>query len=139
MRFSLTYISLFLMAGAAVAMSGGVILTTFTASTDGGAVVVRWQALPDSEKDVHSYFLERKRDFDHAFEVIGKEFRVNAPGVLYEYRDRDLYKVESNEVVYRLRVQYKGGGSETLNTEIRVDYTSTAVRRTWGSIKAMFQ
>lgn len=63
----------------------------------------------------------------------------------FECRDTELYKGHSEEtaaresVSYRLDVSHKDGTSHFYFHIYDVEYTTNAVRRTWGSIKAMFQ
>jgi hypothetical protein len=80
-----------------------------------------WKILPDSRLDITS---EMKN-------IQQKEF---------EYTDSDVFKTNSNQVMiqYRLRVvQNNGLVAESQITQVQ--YTTSAVRRTWGSIKSMFQ
>lgn len=112
-----------------------VVLSRFEARTEGSDVVVSWQA--SVETDVQTYVLERKTRFDVQFRELA---RVPATGAnkLHEYRDTKIYKTAGEQVQYRLRVVYADQTFVAVDP-ISVDYTPTAVRRTWGSIKAMFQ
>ncbi len=119
--------------------SAQVVLSSFEARSDGPDVIVSWKAsLEDELKD---YALERKSRYDTEFKVMTN---LNSRGAnfKYEWRDRTVYgasQVESNEQVeYRLRITFIDGSTQMVEP-IAVDYTPTAVRRTWGSIKAMFQ
>ncbi len=58
----------------------------------------------------------------------------------YEYLDRNVFRNNdtSEPVAYELHALFTNGDRVNLG-HAEVNYTSTAVRRTWGSIKAMFQ
>lgn len=66
-------------------------------------------------------------------------------GRFFECKDTELYKGQSEEttaresVSYRLDVTHKDGTKHFYFHIYDVEYTTNAVRRTWGSIKAMFQ
>jgi len=119
--------------------SAQVVLSQFEARSDGADVVVSWKA--SLEDEVKDYALERKSRYDTQFKALSN-LDSRGANFQYEYRDRTVYgasQVESNEQVeYRLRVNFIDG-TVTIVEPIAVDYTPTAVRRTWGSIKAMFQ
>lgn len=111
-------------------------LESFVISNSDGDVTVRWEA--QVEQNVKEYVLKRHTPYSNGtFEVIE---RITAHGVgkPYEYRDQDIYKASSEEVQYRLVAVYQDGTDYVIDTE-SLNYEPTAVRRTWGSIKAMFQ
>jgi hypothetical protein len=112
-----------------------IVLSRFEARTEGSDVIVSWQA--SVETGVRTYVLERKTRYDVQFVELT---RLQAKGAnqLHEFRDTRIYKAVGELVEYRLRVVYDDQ-SFVLVDPISVDYTPTAVRRTWGSIKAMFQ
>jgi hypothetical protein len=58
----------------------------------------------------------------------------------YVYIDKNVFRNQSNAepVLYHLYVNYTNGDKTRIG-ETEVNYSSTAIRRTWGSIKAMFQ
>lgn len=119
--------------------SAQVVLSSFEARSDGADVVVSWKA--SLEDEVKDYALERKSRYDTEFKAL-TNLDSKGANFLYEFRDRTVYgasQVESDEQVeYRLRVNFIDGTADIVSP-IAVDYTPTAVRRTWGSIKAMFQ
>lgn len=119
----------------ATAAFGGAVLSRFEARTEGNDVVVQWQT--SLETDVREYVLERKTRVDADFRELK---RVNPHGVNrpYIYKDTQIHKATAEQVQYRLRILNQDG-SFLLPEPVSVNYTPTAVRRTWGSIKAMFQ
>lgn len=97
--------------------------------------VVTWEAR--TEEDAQAYELFRKTAYDEAYELV---VSVPSHGTGKEYRfvDDQVYKAASEQVDYRLDVVYTNGLRQQL-AERNMNYTPTYVRRTWGSIKAMFQ
>jgi hypothetical protein len=112
-----------------------VVFSRFDARTEGNAIVVSWEA--SVETDVSEYIVERRTIFDTQFLEMA---RVGARGAnsLYSYKDDRVFKVQAEQVSYRLRMIDSRGSFVGATDAITVDYTPTAVRRTWGSIKAMF-
>lgn len=131
-RLSATIVCLlFVLVGTVLA---SVVFSRFDARTEGNAIVVTWQA--SVETDVVEYVLERKTAFDAQFVDMAR-LAAKGANVLYTYRDERVFKVQSEQVSYRLRIN-NSDNSFVVSDPITVDYTPTAVRRTWGSIKAMF-
>lgn len=58
----------------------------------------------------------------------------------YVFVDGGLFKPNdgSDAIFYKLLIDYRNGSVEERGPAT-VNYTSTAIRRTWGSIKSMFQ
>ncbi len=115
----------------------GVSLTRFEGRFQNDEVTILWQVSDDMP--VREYILERKSRYENGFRELK---RLNADGSRsYQYRDIDLYKdnvLSSEQVQYRLRILEKDG-TLTTSSILNVNYFPTAIRRTWGSIKAMFQ
>lgn len=111
-----------------------VVFSRFDARTEGNDIVVSWES--SVESGVREYVLERKTLFDAQFVEMA---RISPHGTnnLYTYRDERVFKVQSEQVSYRLRI-VNDDNSFVVTDAITIDYTPTAVRRTWGSIKAMF-
>ncbi len=64
----------------------------------------------------------------------------NGPnGVEFRFEDRSVYKQDETRAVYYRLVVIQSNGSTEIRGPVTVNYTSTAIRRTWGSIKSMFQ
>ncbi|SRR5690606_17260757 len=97
--------------------------------------VVRWLAL--EETDLARYELHRRTQYDSGFDKLA-EVSPKGAGYEYVYRDAQVYKAAGETVEYEL-FSVSTQGVYTSHGVQSVDYTPTAVRRTWGSIKAMFQ
>ncbi len=110
-------------------------LKYFEVEHEGGGFAIKWEA--ETEADVRSYELFRKTSYAAEFVMVVSS---NAHGADKEYlvRDDDVYKNAMDQIDYRLEVVFNNGLRQRL-AEKKVNYTPTAIRRSWGSIKAMFQ
>ena len=126
---------LMLLAGA-VFPPAAVELEYFEVEQQGPEFVVKWKA--SVEQDVHSYVLTHKTSLSN--EQFIEVFAADAHGPMKEYsfRDDQVYKAGAEKLDYRLQAVYSNGVREVIATK-SLNYTSTAIRRTWGSLKAMFQ
>jgi hypothetical protein len=81
---------------------------------------------------------EQNYDVIHAVQVNPGELS-SAPKE-FRYIDRSVFKPgeAGDAVFYKLLIDYSNGAVEEKGP-VSVNYTSTAIRRTWGSIKSMFQ
>jgi hypothetical protein len=107
---------------------------------------VRLKWVVSSDQEVASYILWRQTSDQTTRNQIQEiEVRPGAePRKTYSFDDNTLYKMNSGasqQVTYFIQVKMKGSGQiiEPLNNQTKLSYTSTTARRTWGSIKAMFQ
>lgn len=127
----------------------------FSAATD--VLLVRFNAVVQSsptneiqvswvvskEDDVDFYTVKRKMSHQDQFQDLAQiqlnEGAEELDGKTYTFFDRNVYKntTEAEPVIYALYAN-KMGISKFL-AQVDVNYTTTTVRRTWGSIKAMFQ
>jgi hypothetical protein len=116
-------------------------LNTFSVVVNQSEVVLTWNVndLSGIEKfEVHrkwrSNSFERIPDADV---VVDETLRQNPPSQ-FEFVDNSLYKTANIEdVEYVLRIRMTNG--QSFETHRNVQFTTSAVRRTWGSIKSMFQ
>ncbi len=120
----------------AFSSQGTVRMSFFKVSEDVGDLVISWQT--EEEQDVREYELQRMTRFTNGQFVKVESLSPHGPDKSYIYRDEQIFKSSSEQVDYRLEVIYTDGVRQQLARE-QVNYTSTAIRRTWGSIKAMFQ
>ena len=109
-------------------------LAYFTVEQDNGALLLSWET--EAEEDVRTYELFRRTSQSTVFTRIA-ETAAHGAGTPYTFRDDQVYKISSEMIDYRLEVVYESGLRQQL-AERKVNYTPTAIRRSWGSIKAMF-
>ena len=110
-------------------------LAYFTVDQDGSAMILSWET--EVEAEVRQFELFRKTSQGSEFRLIATQ-TPHGIGQAYRYRDSQMYRSPASMVDYRLEVVFTSGLRQQLG-ERKVNYTSTAARRSWGSIKAMFQ
>ena len=135
MRFA-ALLTLTLVLAAVAAASLTVRLKYFDVEHEGGGFAVKWEAETE-EADVRNYELFRKTSYAAEF-VLVESRQAHGANQEYVVRDDDVYKNAMDQIDYRLEVVFSNGLRQRL-AEKKVNYTPTAIRRSWGSIKAMFQ
>ncbi len=104
----------------------------------GAAFVLTWES--EVEESVRTYEVQRRSTFSNGQFVTVQETPAQGINRQYQYKDDQVFKSasDSRDVVdYQLVAVYQSGARQILASQ-SVNYTSTALRRTWGSIKAMF-
>jgi len=124
-------------------------LESFSASPVEGTpdILVQWTVHDVSllmNENETSFELSRKSSGNGMqFQQISNDC-IAGQGNSFSCTDSDMYKGFSEEtastesVTYKLRATHKNGRTIDYG-ETTVEYTTNAVRRTWGSIKSMFQ
>lgn len=124
--------------------ANAVLVTEFRADVpdpEKNEIEVAW--LVQNEENLLHYNLRRKMTQDNEFVEIA-QLQPEPPGnqgqLRYQYLDRNVFRTSaaSEPVIYELEAVFTDGERRFIG-QAEVNYTSTAVRRTWGSIKAMFQ
>jgi capsular polysaccharide biosynthesis protein len=98
-----------------------------------GTILINWTI--GSENGVVYYEIYRSTDINGTFSLIGNAQK----GTLYFIDKTDLFKTTSRYFCYKVTAV---GSSDSRTSNIMgVSYSSTssAAKRTWGSIKAMFR
>lgn len=105
-------------------------------------VLVAWTAA--SADQVSGFRIARSIRTESSYAVI-HAVQVNAgdipaSGREFRFVDNGVFKPGdgADAVFYKLLIDYRNGSVEERGP-VSVNYTSTAIRRTWGSIKSMFQ
>lgn len=121
-----------------------VVLVRFNATVQNTAnteIQLSWTV--SKEEQVEFYIVKRKMSHQNDFQELGtisvKNGRNELDGKVYEFLDKNVFKqsAASEPVIYTL--YSSTAGSNRFVAQVDVNYTTTAIRRTWGSIKAMFQ
>ena len=128
--------ALFVVLCGATMFSGRVRISTFSIQEEGRDFVISWQS--EIEEDVRQYEIMRKTPYSNDQFVRVKEVLAHGINKAYLYRDTQVFKSGSDKVDYQLEAVYSDGVREVVKSQ-SLNYTTTAVRRTWGSLKAMFQ
>jgi hypothetical protein len=119
---------------AASAYAGGIKSETLTAYSNGSSIVVRW--VSDDEQGLQGYKIERRADGRGSFVQLTDSYIVpRGNGSSYEFVDNSVFRVTDSYYVYC--VTAVGSASEPCYVTVR--HSTRGVRRTWGSIKAMFR
>jgi hypothetical protein len=95
----------------------------------------------ETEQSVQHFRIERKMLNDMNFMPVHTEPARNSGPGTYTWRDSGVFKATSGgePVVYELWAVFNDNTPDQYIDQASVNFTSTAIRRTWGSIKAMFQ
>ena len=134
MRLSLFILAGFLALGF-VGNSQDALLDYFTIEESGNDFIVTWETVRES--DIKRFELQRKTPYTNDEFVMVSEPDPHGIERQYLVRDTQVFKNGGELIDYRLQVVLADGSRQVLATKT-VNYTPTAIRRTWGSIKAMF-
>ena len=107
-------------------------LRQFELRSEGSSVMVSWEL--SEEDNVEEYRIYRQDAENAPLELI----HTKTPGGLglYEFLDNDIFKNERRVIFYELHVVKNG---EIHKFYASLNHNPTAIQRTWGSIKKMFQ
>ncbi len=108
---------------------------TLQATSDGVAVTIRW--VSDDENAVALFEIERRGGTDGEFAPIG-HLDPKGPSV-YEFVDNSAFMKAGSLYQYRIRISFSDGRAPYYTNPLTISHTVSGVRRTWGSIKAMFR
>lgn len=106
------------------------------ARSDGRTIVVTWSMIDES--DVLYYEVLRKAGPNGNFGVISPQIQKRGNNSTYEYKDLSVFKSEDGIYFYKVRL-VTGHNPAPETSEASVSFLSSAAKRTWGSIKAMFR
>lgn len=135
MKQIVVIVFLLVLTGASV-FSGRVRLSAFDIREEGPDFVITWQS--ELEEDVRQFEIARKTPFSNDQFVRVYEVSAHGTNLVYTFRDSQVFKSGGDQVDYQLEAVYMNGVREVIQSR-SMNYTSTAIRRTWGSLKAMFQ
>jgi hypothetical protein len=108
---------------------------TLQATSDGADVTVRW--MTEEETGVAAFEIERRGGTDGEFTSIG---HLDPKGAsLYEFIDHSAFMKTGAIYQYRIKVSFSNGQAAYYTNPLTISHTVSGVRRTWGSIKAMFR
>lgn len=134
MKRSISILALLLfVAGSAL---GGAFLDFFNGRSDGDNIVLEWKTR--SESNLLRYEIQRKAGASGEFVTLAT-VQPKGSNSLYTYIDRSAYKESESVYIYRLKILDSSSGPASYSNEITVTHSVSSVKRTWGSIKAMFR
>jgi len=116
--------------------SAGVIKGQPTARSDGSSITIHWES--DDETGVVVYEIARKVGWDGQYVVLMSSYKARGSNQPYDFVDETAFRTTGTFYKYRITAIY-GNGSRSDPYETGVSHTVSSVKRTWGSIKAMFR
>ncbi len=132
MKNRLTLIfTLFIIVSTALA---GALLDYFHAQAEGDNVKIEWKTT--TETNLTNFVVQRKTPDTQYIDLASIDPTGN--NSVYTYVDQAAYKMTNPIFVYRLKIVDRDG-SYTYSSSVSVSPNISGVKRTWGSIKAMFR
>ena len=125
----LTLISLF------GSLFAGAIIINMSAESDGENIILKWYTTQETNLD---HFIVERKSVGGAFGVISEPLKANGNNSSYEYIDENAFKTTDGVFIYRLKI-VDTDSKITYSGEISVSHSVSSVKRTWGSIKALFR
>ncbi|MFA6597173.1 MAG: hypothetical protein WCS69_05560 [Ignavibacteriaceae bacterium] len=113
---------------------GGVLYDFITARNVGENILVEWKT--SEETNVKEFIVERctpQSDY-----VALETIKPKGSNSYYSFLDQNAYKVTDVMFKYRIKIVDNNNAVSTTQ-EVSVSHNISGVKRTWGSIKAMFR
>ncbi|NWG27944.1 MAG: hypothetical protein HXY48_05345 [Ignavibacteriaceae bacterium] len=129
-RFSQILITLL----AATAIFAGTFLEYFHGRSEGEDIRLEWKT--KEEVNLQHFKIERKTPQSSFVEIATVE--PKGSNSYYSYVDQSVYKGNNMIFIYRLKI-VDTNGQYAYSNEVSVSHSVSGVKRTWGSIKAMFR
>jgi hypothetical protein len=131
MRYFISIISVAIIA----TVYAGAFLDYFHGRSEGEDIRLEWKT--GEEVDIKHFSIERKTPNNSYAEIAN--LNPQGSNSYYSYLDKSAYKMATDLVfIYRLKIVDNSGQSSYSN-EVTVSHNVSGVKRTWGSIKAMFR
>jgi hypothetical protein len=108
---------------------------SLSAHSDGVRIYVRW--ISEDESGVARFEVERKAGLNGQF-ILLAQVAPRGNNSPYEYVDDSPFRVTESIYQYRVKV-VMASGEVMYFGPVTVPHNPSTVRRTWGSIKAMFR
>jgi hypothetical protein len=130
----LKYLISLIIISAGIILAGANILGPLDVKPQGNYIVIRWQA--SSETNLKQYVLQRKSGFGDYSDIAWINPRSD---MNYEVIDKEVFKSSSNFYKYRLKIVDNDLTESFLEQQGSINPNVSSVKRTWGSIKALFR
>ena len=128
--FALLSVACTILAFAEIIKSG-----SLQASSDGVNVTLHW--ITDDESNVTRFEVERRSGTAGEFTMLGTMDPKGASS--YEFVDISAFQKTLSLYQYRIKIVQSHGLAPVYSQIMTVSHMVSGVRRTWGSIKAMFR
>jgi hypothetical protein len=132
MKMKLSHILIILLLTTAV--FAGTFLEYFHGRSEGDDIRLEWKTR--EEVNLQNFKIERKTP-QSAFAEIAT-VQLKGSNSYYSYLDQTTYKITDMIFIYRLKI-VDTNGQASYSNEVTVSHSVSGVKRTWGSIKAMFR
>ena len=113
---------------------GGAILNYFEVKSQGDNVQVEWQT--GTESNINHYSIQRRTPQTSFVEIA--TLQPKGSNSLYTYVDQSIYKTNDVIFIYQLKI-VDSDMQATYSIERSASPNISGIKRTWGSIKAMFR
>ena len=119
---------------------GGVKKNSVQAKSNGSTITIWWET--DNVSGIQSFKVLRSVSPLSGYEIVGTVYPKDGTS-LYSFEDEQPFMKTTTLYYYRIAT-IVDSGSESYEPSLDasgvvVDHTTSGVRRTWGSIKAMFR
>ncbi len=118
----------------ATAILAGTFLEYFQGHSEGEDIRLEWKTR--EEVNLQHFKVERKTPQSSFVEI--STIGPKGDNSYYTYLDQSAYKTDNMLFVYRLKI-VDTNGQVAYSNEVSVSHSVSGVKRTWGSIKAMFR
>jgi len=119
------------------AFAGGMDLKGVRATSNGSSIIVYWTS--GDETGVTGYLVERRTLNSNAWTPLVLPYRLAEGGNHdYSFEDNTAFRVTDNIYQYQI-IQVFSDGRKGDPYRAVVTHKVSGIRRTWGSIKAMFR
>ncbi len=134
MKGYICLLSLIILSSGAIA--GAIIKDgTLQAQSDGNNVTIQWGTT--EEVSLSEFVVERQAGIEGGFILIGS-VAPKGNNSFYEFVDQTAFKTITSVYQYRIKIVSQDG-SYTYSKTVTVSHNVSSVKRTWGSLKAMFR
>lgn len=113
---------------------GGAFLDYFQGRSEGEDIRLEWKT--GQENNLDHFAIERRTPQSSYMEIATIE--PKGSNSIYYYIDQSAYKTTDIIFVYRLKI-VDNDNQLSYSSEVTVSHNVSGVKRTWGSIKAMFR
>ncbi len=123
-----------LLVSSGIIFAGASIPQGLSVRSDGNNIIIAWQAV--SESNVKQYVVQRKSGNSEYVDIAWVNPRSD---MNYEVTDKEAYKSSGTWYKYRIKIVDNDGSESFLEQAGIVSHNVSSVKRTWGSIKALFR
>jgi hypothetical protein len=128
------FLQIFIILLIATAVFAGTFLEYFHGRSEGDDIRLEWKT--KEEVNLQNFKIERKTPQSSFVEIT--TVQPKGSDSYYSYLDQTTYKTSDMIFIYRLKI-VDTNGQASYSNEVSVSHNVSGVKRTWGSIKAMFR